>query len=184
MYLTSSQRLLRPERIAAIISTLDQARELVLSQSVRGSLQWLDHLEPQFKPGDDAFKYGNDNRRNINRRTCPRQMRTATASFAKICSWIHVCGEGELSLGFLGSFSNFCLYFTHAQSQVLQLRALPSSLIDIRSIVMLCYPASEVITPSSLASIPPDEIATRKGLRISALRANRILWSHCRFRTD
>ena len=50
-------------------SKLEQARQLLLSQAVYGSLQWLDNTEEQLKP---IFRWLNDNHRNINRRTCPK----------------------------------------------------------------------------------------------------------------
>ena len=43
--------------------------EIVSSQAVHGSSQWLDNTEEQIKP---SFKWLNDNLRNLNRRTCPK----------------------------------------------------------------------------------------------------------------
>ena len=63
------QPLSRQERLEAILIEFEQARELIKSQALQASLEWLNNFEEQFKPG---FRCVNDNLRHANRRTCPK----------------------------------------------------------------------------------------------------------------
>ena len=57
------QPLSRQKRIEAVLMSLQQALELIESQGPHMSLQWLDNIEEQFRPG---FEWVKDNLRHAN----------------------------------------------------------------------------------------------------------------------
>ena len=67
------QPLSRRERIEAFKANLLETYEYYNTQADQASIQWIDNMDAQFKSG---FKCVKDNKRHMNRRTCPKTNET------------------------------------------------------------------------------------------------------------